>query len=308
MTPAEPSSSRSGRWRDDNDHGRKSSRTGRRDEDDRRDEQRRHSRNRHERRRSRTPDSTRHRHRHHRQRDSDNDGDRDRGRRESPRGDKRRRRSRHDTRDGHPRDSGLDSDEGETSRNKKAVVKHRGPLPSQQDSYAAESGDPVEKPKEKPNWGTTGVLAAASNSVAQADGTSITLKYHEPAEARKPLPRDEWKLFVFKGNDIVDTIDLNSKSCWLVGRDSAVVDILAEHPSISKQHAVIQFRYTEKRNEFGDKRGKVKPYLLDLESANRTTLNDADVPASRYLELRHKDMVKFGHSSREYVVMLAPRT
>lgn len=167
--------------------------------------------------------------------------------------------------------------------------------------------EPSEKEKDKPNWGNTGVLAAASNSIVQADGTSTTLKYHEPSEARKPPPRDQWKLFVFKGSNIVDTIDLNLKSCWLVGRDAGVTDVMAEHPSISKQHAVVQFRYIEKRNEFGDKMGRVKPYLLDLESANGTVLNDEPVPPSRYLELRHKDMILFGHSTREYVVMLAPR-
>lgn len=151
------------------------------------------------------------------------------------------------------------------------------------------------------------MLAAASNSVAQADGTTITLKYHEPPEARKPPPRDLWKLFVFKGQDIVDTIELGTRSCWLVGRELAVVDLPAEHPSISKQHAVIQFRYTEKRNEFGDKIGRVKPYLIDLESANGTMLNTKKVPESRYLELRNKDMIQFGSSTREYVIMLAPR-
>jgi len=148
------------------------------------------------------------------------------------------------------------------------------------------------KPVEKPNFGNSGTLAAASNSVTQADGTTITLKYHEPPEARKASPRDEWKLFIFKGQDIVDTIDLNARSCWLIGREVAVVDLPAEHPSISKQHAVIQFRYTEKRNEFGDKIGRVKPYLIDLESANGTMLNGEKVPDSRYLELRNKDMVR----------------
>lgn len=179
------------------------------------------------------------------------------------------------------------------------------PLPSQSDSFAMSNGKEPEKPKEKPNLGTTGHLAAASNSVAQADGSIITLKYHEPPESRKPPPRDKWKLFVFKGEDIVDTIDLSARSCWLVGRESAVVDLPAENPSISKQHAVIQFRYTDKRNEFGDKVGRVKPYLIDLQSANGTQLNGEQVPDRRYLELRPKDVVKFGTSDREYVAMLS---
>ena len=180
-------------------------------------------------------------------------------------------------------------------------------MPSQADSFALTNGEESPKPKEKPNFGNSGALAAASNSVTQADGSTIVLKYHEPPEARKPSPKDQWKLFVFKGEDIIDTVPLSNRSCWLVGRDTTVVDMMAEHPSVSKQHAVIQFRYIEKRNEYGDKLGKVKPYLIDLESANGTSLNSKKVPPSRYLELREKDMIQFGQSAREYVLMLAPK-
>ncbi|WXC62468.1 hypothetical protein SNK03_008311 [Fusarium graminearum] len=256
--------------------------------------ERRRSRDRRDRRRSRTPESSS------RRRSRSRDRDRDRNR------ERRRRRSR-DDKSSRRRPRG-DDDEGNDKRvAKRSPVRQAAPLPSQADSFAVTTGEAPEKPKEKPNFGSTGVLAAASNSVAQADGTTVTLKYHEPAEARKPSPRDVWKLFIFKGQDIVDTIELSARSCWLVGREMSVVDLPAEHPSISKQHAVIQFRYVEKRNEFGDKIGKVKPYLIDLESANGTKLNDGKIPDSRYLELRDKDMIQFGHSTREYVVMLAPR-
>lgn len=169
------------------------------------------------------------------------------------------------------------------------------------------SGQAPEKPKEKPNFANTGFLAAASNTVVKADGTAITLKYHEPPEARKPPSQDQWRLFVFKGPDIVDTVELSSRSCWLVGRELAVVDLPAEHPSVSKQHAVIQFRYVEKRNEFGERVGKVKPYLIDLESANGTTLNGERIPESRFLELRDGDLIRFGDSTREYVLVLPPK-
>ncbi|KAK4192154.1 SMAD/FHA domain-containing protein [Podospora australis] len=262
-----------------------------------RDDRRHRSRSREgksERRRSRSPGAPSSR----RQRDENQSEHsiRDLRRRRSPGYENTRSSRRRDIEDGEPKQDAA-----------KSLVKRRGPLPSQDDSFAVSTGEEIEKPKEKPNFGTSGVLAAASNSVTQADGTTITLKYHEPPEARKPLPRDEWKLFVFKGQDIVDTIELGSRSCWLIGRETSVVDLLAEHPSISKQHAVIQFRYTEKRNEYGDKIGRVKPYLIDLESANGTMLNGDKVPESRYLELRNKDMVQFGSSTREYVLMLAPK-
>lgn len=170
-------------------------------------------------------------------------------------------------------------------------------------SNALIKADDSVKEKQKPNIAPTGILAAASNTTATGDGSAIVLKYHEPPEARKPPARDQWKLFVFKGAEIVETIDLGTRSCWLIGREIAVVDMPAEHPSISKQHAVIQFRYIERRNEYGEKSGKVKLYIIDLDSANGTKLNKEDIPSSRYLELREKDMLQFGHSTREYVLM-----
>ncbi|KAJ6783952.1 hypothetical protein PWT90_02135 [Aphanocladium album] len=260
-----------------------------------------HHRRRHrsrERRRSRTPDSTSKSGRDSSSRHRDRSHDRDRQHRRT--GDDRKHSSRR------RQDGDREEDRGKAV-SRVSPVRRGGPLPSQEASFAVTQGDEPEKPKEKANFGNTGLLAAASNSVTQADGSSVTLKYHEPSEARKPSPRDQWKLYIFKGEDIVDTVDLSARSCWLIGREMAVVDLPAEHPSISKQHAVIQFRYTERRNEFGDKIGKVKPYLIDLESANGTMLNNGKIQDSRYLELRDKDMVQFGQSTREYVIMLAPR-
>ncbi|KAK8113945.1 Forkhead-associated (FHA) domain protein [Apiospora kogelbergensis] len=248
------------------------------------------------RRRSRSKDDER---KHRKGRDGDDKTRDSDGGRVRDGGSRRRSRDRgsHDSRRRRDRD---DEDKGKRD---KQVVRRSGPLPSQSDSFAVTNGEEPPKPKEQPNFGITGTLAAASNSIAQADGSTIVLKYHEPPEARKPPPKDTWKLFVFKGADIIDTIELSHRSCWLVGRELAVVDMIAEHPSISKQHAVIQFRYQEKRNEYGDKIGKVKPYLLDLESANGTMLNSKKVPDSRYLELKDKDLVQFGQSTREYVLM-----
>jgi smad nuclear-interacting protein 1 len=252
----------------------------------------------------------------------DKHGDRDRKRRRSrsPVPEPSRRRENYDikhreTRDRSPPQRDSKDKDVRSSREGSATQmtrKSKGPLPSQAASFQANKDPSMavvvaeDAPeKQKPSLAPTGLLAAASNSVFQSDGTSIVLKYHEPAEARQPPAKDEWKLFVFKGADILETIDLSKRSCWLVGREVAVVDMAAEHPSVSKQHAVIQFRYIEKKNEFGDKMGKVKPYIIDLESANGTLLNKEQLPPSRYLELRDKDMIQFGHSTREYVLMLS---
>ena len=215
----------------------------------------------------------------------------------------KRRRSRSRSRSPRPRKAAR-------SISPRPLKRAAGPLPSQQDAFASTDTTTVKKTpppeKQRPNFAPTGRLAAESNTVKSASGAAIILKYHEPPEARKPSTAHPWRMYVFKESQILDTVLLYERSCWLIGREAAVVDYLVEHPSTSKQHAVIQFRYVEKRNEFGDKKGKVRPYVIDLESANGTKVNGDLVPAGRYLELRDGDILSFGESTREYVVQLPP--
>ena len=154
--------------------------------------------------------------------------------------------------------------------------------------------------KERPNFSSTGLLAAAANTTA----TGAVLKYHEPSDARLPPPSPAYKLFIFKDAAIVDTIELGTRSCWLIGRDRAVADLPVDHPSCSKQHAVLQFRHVAKTDEFGEKKAKVRLYLCDLESANGTMLGDVEVEGGRFVECREGDLIRLGTSTREYVIML----
>lgn len=116
----------------------------------------------------------------------------------------------------------------------------------------------------------------------------IALKYNGVDDAC--LPQKDWKLFVFKENELVKTVPLQSKSFFLIGKESKVVDILTEHPSCSRQHSVIQFR-------------PKGPYIMDLESSNGTFLNNEKIRKKRFYELRSKDIIKFGGSTREYVLV-----
>ncbi len=42
---------------------------------------------------------------------------------------------------------------------------------------------------------------------------------------------------------------------------------------------------------------------MDLESTNGTFLNGEQIPSMRYVELREKDALKFGTSSRDYILL-----
>jgi smad nuclear-interacting protein 1 len=71
------------------------------------------------------------------------------------------------------------------------------------DRSRSESPAPTPAPEDKgkPNFAASGLLAAATNTVKNSDGTSTLLKYNEPPEARKPLVG--WRLYVFKGDEQV---------------------------------------------------------------------------------------------------------
>lgn len=157
-------------------------------------------------------------------------------------------------------------------------MKSRAALPSQEEAFGGDEPGEKQPEKQKPNFKPTGLLAKEANTVA---GSNIILKYHEPPEARKPSSKDQWRLYIFKKNDLVDTVHLYQRSVWLMGRDQKVTDLTLEHPSISKQHAVIQFRHTTSTNEYGDKFQRVKPYVIDLDSANGTTVRyDQELPCT----------------------------
>ncbi len=47
----------------------------------------------------------------------------------------------------------------------------------------------------------------------------------------------------------------------------------------------------------------VKPYIMDLESTNGTFLNGRRIASARYIELLAGDVLKFGSSSRDYVLL-----
>ncbi|XP_024544443.1 FHA domain-containing protein DDL isoform X1 [Selaginella moellendorffii] len=153
-----------------------------------------------------------------------------------------------------------------------------------------------EQAKEKASFEYTGKLAAETNKVS-----GIALQFTEPPEARQPSVR--WRLYVFKdGAPLEDPLFIHRQSCYLFGRERKVADIPIDHPSCSKQHAVIQYRLIEKEVD-GLMSKKIRPYVMDLGSTNKTFLNGEAVEPQRYYELFEKDTLKFGNSSREYVLL-----
>ena len=155
--------------------------------------------------------------------------------------------------------------------------------------------EPV-KDKEKPNLELTGNLAKETNTF-----NGIVIKYNEPSEARKPKKR--WRLYVFKGEEELPFYQIHRQSAYLIGRERKCADIPVDHPSCSKQHAVFQYRLVNYTRPDGSTGRIVKPYIIDLGSTNGTYINNERIDAQRYYELKEKDVLKFGFSSREYVLL-----
>ncbi|BFZ56316.1 hypothetical protein PYCC9005_003361 [Savitreella phatthalungensis] len=163
-----------------------------------------------------------------------------------------------------------------------------------------------------------GALATTDHTHTHARSTTIGRRSHRPPhDAVTPAESDGWAIVVFRPStceDALGTVSLwggGGKSWWLLGRGEVVgeeavvdVDLVLDHPTCSKQHAVVQFRGPPSRPEHSNGAGElVQPYLIDLESTNGTSLNGEMVPVGRYVELRDGDVLKFGESAREYVVV-----
>lgn len=157
----------------------------------------------------------------------------------------------------------------------------------------------VDDTEPEPDFGLSGALAAETNTV-----NGVTLKYNEPPE--RETPSSKWRLYVFKsGKPLDEPLLIYKQSCYLFGRDRRVADIPIDHPSCSLQHAVLQYRLTEKKNDKdGVGQPSVRPYLIDLGSTNGTFVNGDRLEAERYYELLPKDVLTFGSSTREYVLLV----
>ncbi|XP_070692264.1 smad nuclear-interacting protein 1 isoform X2 [Pempheris klunzingeri] len=150
--------------------------------------------------------------------------------------------------------------------------------------------------KEMPNFQLSGALTEDTNTFR-----GVVIKYNEPPEAR--IPKRRWRLYPFKNDEPLPVMYIHRQSAYLLGRQRKIADIPIDHPSCSKQHAVFQYRLVEFTRADGTAGRRVRPYIIDLGSGNGTYLNNQRIEAQRYYELKEKDVIKFGFSSREYVLL-----
>ena len=107
----------------------------------------------------------------------------------------------------------------------------------------------------------------------------------------EPYPAEDTdavSLDVVKTGTIVDTVALPRAQSFCTFGRSEGADILLEHPSSSRLHAVLQFRGRE-------------VYLVDCGSTHGTFLNNAALEARKYYAVHVGAQFRFGQSSRSYI-------
>ncbi|KAL4149436.1 hypothetical protein QTP88_003386 [Uroleucon formosanum] len=117
--------------------------------------------------------------------------------------------------------------------------------------------DHVWVAKKKPNFETTGKLAEDMNTF---NGV-----------ARKPKRR--WRLYSFKGEKQLPVFHIHRQCGYLLGRDRRHGRHTNRSSSCSKQDAVLQYRQVSAKKD-GRHVRCIWPYIIDLESANGTYINN----------------------------------
>lgn len=125
--------------------------------------------------------------------------------------------------------------------------------------------------------------------------------YVEPSWSCKP--DDEYSFEILKNGQIIETVsNLEKRSHWSFGRLPIVNHIELAHPTISRFHAVLQYRGEVAADE--EKTSKPGPgwYIYDLGSTHGTFVNKQRVPVKTYIRLRVGYMLKMGASTRTFIL------
>ncbi|XP_065371709.1 kanadaptin [Calliphora vicina] len=139
--------------------------------------------------------------------------------------------------------------------------------------------------------------------------------YKIPHWSDRPSDENNYSFEVLKSGQIIDEVkQLQNKAYWTFGR-LPENDIMMAHPTISRFHAILQYRpkladnlNTERENEVdSEKSNEVKSppegwYIYDLGSTHGTFLNKQRIPVKVYIRVRVGHMLRLGASTRSYIL------
>ncbi|KAJ8934387.1 hypothetical protein NQ314_013428 [Rhamnusium bicolor] len=111
-------------------------------------------------------------------------------------------------------------------------------------------------------------------------------------------PKSNGKDYIFevlKNGTIIERVNLMEKSFWVFGR-LASCNICMQHPTISRYHAVLQYRSESTETEGPGF------YIYDLGSTHGTFLNKNRLKPKMYARIQVGHMLKLGCSTRSYIL------
>eukprot|EP00644_Phytophthora_capsici_P006265 jgi/Phyca11/549445/estExt2_Genewise1Plus.C_PHYCAscaffold_320266 len=115
------------------------------------------------------------------------------------------------------------------------------------------------------------------------------MTFHKPKWVGSPARCNlQAALQVEKGGECIEKISIGSRSCCVLGRSEELSDVWLQHPSISRQHAIVAH----------DNQQRI--VVMDLNSAQGTFVNGQEIEPNEPRELKDGDRIKFGASTRTY--------
>lgn len=174
---------------------------------------------------------------------------------------------------------------------------------------ASSNGDSTTcPPQPSPPPPEEGLGPVEQHNTAVGTEDSLRLPYTEPSWSGPP-PQPH-HLCVIKNGVELDAVSLSDKPYCVVGRLPSC-HMRLEHPSISRYHAVIQYRpIAESPSEQQQQQHVMYSnhpkdpgyYLYDLHSTHGTFLNKNKVQPRVYYRLRVGQTIRFGGSTRLFVL------
>lgn len=176
-------------------------------------------------------------------------------------------------------------------------------------SVAGISSKPFKVPQPLSHQDTANIENADSDNLVAADSEkdkSDTKKVaSKPAKSRVdvPLPYNEpdwggvpppfYSFEIIKNGTFVETYAI--KSSYIVFGRLDVCNIVFEHPSVSRYHAILQYCQGDASHQKGF-------YLYDLGSTHGTFLNKEKISPKIYYKLKIGYVIKFGGSTRLHIL------
>jgi pSer/pThr/pTyr-binding forkhead associated (FHA) protein len=157
---------------------------------------------------------------------------------------------------------------------------------------------------------TEAEAAAKNNSSDHKNTTPAAAAQgpYEPPSWTSTPPTIPFSIEIMKQGTIISTLNLQQlcidtdKGYLTLGR-APTNDILLDHPSSSRVHAVFEFRVESPQNEDTiDSKDASAMYLFDPGSTHGCYVNKARISAGQHFPLHVGDMLRFGESTRVMIL------